>query len=286
MDDLHGLICAPNTQIDLTESNVRRHLGGYGFSAVPYEQTRHGLCGQGGDGNQVIDLSDGFEAWHSARSSINSSFRREFRKAEKLLNRSDVAVRHNVSDPKILTRLMELKSDAYQKSGYFDLFSLDWPNNLLRELFSSKQSESRAIISTLELEGKTIAISLCLRAPLVLHYWFPAYEPEFRKLKPGLALLFAQVRWASEQGMREFHLGLGDMQYKRQFASWMMPVRHGRLDLSLPQKFSGQVRQFSAMLEGRHKVSDIPAKLFRKLDRVAPLRCQRSALPAELRPRT
>jgi len=269
MDDLHGLICAPTIKLDLTGPNVRRHLGGYGFSAVPYEQARHGLFGQGGDGNQVIDLSEGFEAWHGARSSINSNFRREWRKAEKLLNRSDVTVVHDVSDPEILKRLIELKSDAYQKSGYFDLFSLDWPGDLLRTLLSSRESQNRAIISTLELEGRPIAISLCLRAPHVLHYWFPAYEPEYRKLKPGLALLFAQARWASEQGMREFHLGLGEMQYKRQFASWMMPVRYGRLDLNLSQKFSGHVRQFSTALEGRHKVSDIPAKLFRKFDRVA-----------------
>lgn len=269
MDDLHGMIAHPAVSISLSKSKVRQHIGGYAFSAVPFNQRRHGLTGHYGDGNQVMDLSDGYDAWLADRSEASSNFRREHRKAEKLLNEETTVIRHDVIDPKSFARLIALKQEAYVRSGHFDIFALEWPQPLLEELLRSGDQNARGILSTLSIDGELAAVTYCMRSLNVMHYWFPAYEAKFAKLKPGLALLFSLAKWASLEGLQELHLGLGDTQYKRQMASWMMPVRCGTLALSPTQQLATEFSAWGTKVEGRNRLLDIPAKYARKYDRAA-----------------
>lgn len=269
MDDLHGIIAHPKAVLDLGAPIVRKHLGGYAFSAVPYQQARHGLSGQYGSGNQVMDLSDGFEAWHAARSQESSNFRREWRKAQKVLSHESVDVRHDVVDAKNFDRMIDLKRQAYADAGHFDLFKLGWPRALLLELMKNDDGQARGVLSTLSIAGETAAIAYCMRSARVLHYWFPAYEAKYAKQKPGLALLFALAEWADQENLKELHLGLGDTQYKRQLASWMMPVKAGTLSLAPAQQIATTFSQWGAQVEGQNRLLDLPAKYTRKYERMA-----------------
>ena len=268
MDDLHGIVAAPDTVLDLQQRSVARHVGGYAFTATPSNQQRHGLNGQMGDGNQVMDLSAGYEAWLNERQTASSNFRREHRKVEALLNDPGTVVAHDATDPAAFDRLLELKQIAYDQSGHFPLFSLDWPRRLLETLAEQRAGDARGVLSTLHIEGQFAAISYCMRSEHVLHYWFPAYEEGYSKLKPGLALLFSLAQWSAGEGVKELHLGLGDTRYKRQMATYMAPVRAGTLALSGPQKLATLAASLATRLEGRHRLLDIPAKFARKYHRV------------------
>ncbi|WP_084421072.1 GNAT family N-acetyltransferase [Henriciella litoralis] len=267
MDDLHGIVAAPDTVLDLTGADVTRAVGGYSFSAVPSSQRRHGIIGQVGSGNQVMDLSSGYQAWLDERAGDSSNFRREQRKVEKLLDAPDTIVTHDIDDPAIMKRLFEQKSEAYRQSGHFDLFAIDWPAKLLTELLERRDETARGILSTLSIGGKVAAISYCMRSRDVMHYWFPAYEEAFAKQKPGLALLFSLAMWGADNGIRELHLGLGETRYKRQMATWMAPVRCGTLALSPAQKLATRCTELSFKVEGTHKLLDVPAKYARKYER-------------------
>lgn len=278
VDDLHGIICAPGTRLDLEAHRVRAKMQGYAFSAVPYAQCRHGLHGDRGDGNQVIDLSEGFEAWVASRSSVSSNVRRELRKAQRLLDADNVDIFHYESSGNLpedtLPRLVQLKTLGYGAAGHFDIFALDWPSLLLQRLLDTDTPDARGLVSTLHIDGQRAAISYVMRSSRVMHYWFPAYEAEFSNAKPGLALLLAQTKWAAETGITEFHLGLGDAQYKRQFASWMMPVRQGALALGWASRLAGRAASASFALEARAprkaaRVLAMPAKVARKWERAA-----------------
>jgi CelD/BcsL family acetyltransferase involved in cellulose biosynthesis len=268
MDDLHGIVAARNVALDLSRSDVTRHLGGYAFAAAPASQRRHGVTGQYGDGNQVMDLSNGYEAWLEERQAASSNFRREHRKIETLLDDPDTHVQHDVTDPQAFERLIELKQRAYEQSGHFKLFTLTWPQRLLETLARQKSADARGVLSTLHIKGELAAVAFCMRSERVMHYWFPAYEDKFAKQKPGLALLFSLAEWAATEGLRELHLGLGDTRYKRQLASWMAPVRAGTLALSAPQKFATACTALSFRLEHNHRLLTMPAKLARKYQRV------------------
>ena len=269
MDDLHGIIAHPTVKLDLQSADVRRHIGGYAFSAIPFQHCRHGLSGQMGDGNQVMDLQAGFEAWRADRAAYSANFRRAWRKADALLSAESTTVRHDVIDPKSFQRLIELKQDAYARAGHFDIFQLSWTRNFLEHLLQSGDNNARAILSTLSIEGTVAAIVLCMRSNSVLHYWFPAYEAKYAKHKPGMALLFSLAKWAALEGMGELHLGLGNDQYKRQMASWMMPVRAGALALSPIQAYATGFTAWGHRLEARNRFFSVPAKYARKYERIA-----------------
>ena len=267
MDDLHGIIAAPGTVLDLSRREVTRHIGGYAFSAVPAQQRRHGIAGQWGAGNQVMDLSSGYEGWLEERQDASSNFRREYRKVEKLLEDTATEVRHDVVDDAAFDRMIELKRDAYRQSGHFDLFQLGWPRRMLEALLEGRGAGARGVLSTLHIGGDLAAITYCMRSPSVLHYWFPAYEEAFSKQKPGLALLVSLAQWAAGEGIGELHLGLGETQYKRQMASWMAPVRGGAFALGGAQKLATSCTEVSLRIEGSSRLLDIPAKYARKYDR-------------------
>lgn len=269
MDDLHGIIAHPTIRLNLDQPAVRRHIGGFAFSAVPLQQYRHGLQGQIGDGNQVMDLSDGFDAWRTDRAANSSNFRREWRKAQKLIDAETTRIRHDVIDPSSFDRLIDLKRDAYARSGHFDIFNLDWTRALLERLSNSADNNARGILSTLSIDGDIAAISYCMRSNTTLHYWFPAYEAKFAKQKPGLALLFTLAKWAALEGMRELHLGLGDAQYKRQMASWMMPVRGGAFALSPVQQYATGFSAWGQRIEAQNRLLGVAAKYTRKYERMA-----------------
>lgn len=269
MDDLHGIIAHPAVSLDLQHTSVRQHIGGYAFAATPFTQRRHGLHWQASDGNQVMDLSRGYEAWLQDRRDASSNFRREHNKVEALLGDDQVEVRHEVIDAPSFDRLITLKREAYARAGHFDVFSLPWPRALLQTLLESGDDTARGILSTLSIGEEVAAIAYCMRSQSVLHYWFPAYEAKFAKQKPGLALLFSLAQRASAQGLNELHLGLGNVQYKRQMASWMAPVRCGALALSAPQQFATGFTRWGHRIEGQNRLSDLPAKSARKLDRIA-----------------
>ncbi|MHA7899183.1 MAG: GNAT family N-acetyltransferase [Henriciella sp.] len=269
MDDLHGIIAHPAVTLDLRSPQVRRWLGGYAFSALPYGQRRHGLHGQSGDGNQVMDLSSGYEGWLNRRSAESSNFRREWRKSQKLLDTPGTVVRHDVIDLTSFDRMIALKRAAYAQAGHFDLFELAWPRDLLLALLKSGDDGARGILSTLSIEGETAAITYCMRSDRVMHYWFPAYEAKFAKQKPGLALLFSLAEWVASEGIQELHLGLGNAQYKRQLANWMMPVRAGALALSPAQQVATGFTAWGQRLEGENRLLNMPAKYVRKYERMA-----------------
>ena len=268
MDDLHGIVAAPDTRLDLTRIAAAKGIGGYTFSATPFTQVRHGLKGQTGNGNQVMDLSTGYAAWLAERQDDSSNFRREHRKVEKLLTDPSVRIAHDVVDHEAFDRMIALKRKAYRESGHFDLFSLGWPRKLLETLQSAGAEDARGVLSTLRVDGALAAVVYCMRSASVLHYWFPAYEDEYSKLKPGLALLFSLAEWAAGEGIRELHLGLGETRYKRQMSTWMMPVRSGAVAFGLPQKLATQAYEAATRLEPKGRFLELPAKIARKYDRM------------------
>ncbi|MEQ8557450.1 MAG: GNAT family N-acetyltransferase [Henriciella sp.] len=268
--DLHGVIASPDSAIDLSTALETAGLGGYAFSAVPYQQARHGLSGMTGEGNQIIDLSAGYDGWLAERYEANSAFRRTHRKILKLFDDHEIEITHDRFDPRVFNRLIELKQDGYASAGHFDVFSLGWPQALLDALCHEETGEVRGVMSVMKINGEVAAACLCMRSASVLHYWYPGYEKAFADLKPGHAMLFSLAEWAAGEGISEFHLGLGNVQYKRQMASYAAPVRQGVLAVATPQKI---LTRFNAWSQAREasggRLFALPAKLARKVDRVA-----------------
>ncbi|WP_300380692.1 GNAT family N-acetyltransferase [Henriciella sp.] len=270
LGDLHGVIAMPGTRLDMTSALKAAGIGGYAFSALPYQQVRHGFRGSNGDGNQVVDLSQGYEAYLQERYNYNSSFRRTHRKVLAFLDNPALSVEHDTFDVKAFRRLIELKQQGYGRAGHFDIFQLGWPEHLLHQLAQNDCGEVKGVLSVMRLEGELVAACFCMRSASVLHYWFPGYEDRFADQKPGHAMLFSLLDWAGAQGIKEVHLGLGNVQYKRQMASFAAPVRQGTLAIALPQKALAGFHAWSARWEAEGRgAGAFSARVARKIERVA-----------------
>lgn len=267
MDDLHGVIAPAGQTLDIPQAMRSVGLGGYAFSAAPYTQVRHGLIGHCGEGNHIIDLSAGPDTYFAQRGAASRSFKRLRSKARRLIKDQGVEVRHDTHDPAAFNRMIELKQLALAEAGHLDLFSLDWPRKALEAIAASTATDARGVLSTLHMDGRLAAVTFNMRSEDVLHYWFPAYEPDLADSQAGNALLFSLVDWAAAEGIREIHLGLGAAQYKVMMGSYAMPVRIGETAVGRGAKLFSTFAAKARRLENRGGFA-LPAKLARKFDRV------------------
>jgi len=145
----------------------------------------------------------------------------------------------------------------------------DWEQGLLsspalrafaREAATALGARDVLWLSTLRLEGRTIAACLGYRVGDAYLYHKPAFDPEFAKFGPGHILLSEVVAECLATGVQEFNLGRGEGGYKSRWAtdahdlvsfsiaSTRMPaavtrrLRHAALALRVREHRGGAVR--------------------------------------------
>jgi len=83
------------------------------------------------------------------------------------------------------------------------------------------------VMSTLHIGDILVAVHMGMRSEKVLHWWFPAYDPAFRKLSPGLMLLTLLSKAAAERDIRQIDLGPGPEPYKKLVANSEQALARG-----------------------------------------------------------
>jgi CelD/BcsL family acetyltransferase involved in cellulose biosynthesis len=76
----------------------------------------------------------------------------------------------------------------------------------------------------LRLDGNLVAACLCQLHRGVLWYWIPAYNPDFVRWSPGIALLYDMLEHAHLEGLREVNFGYGEQMYKDMWATGSRPL--------------------------------------------------------------
>ena len=63
------------------------------------------------------------------------------------------------------------------------------------------------------------------------HYWFPAYDANYRRYSPGRILLLEMIRSAAEFGVRYIDLGAGGEPYKEHVGNDAAKIASGSMEL-------------------------------------------------------
>jgi CelD/BcsL family acetyltransferase involved in cellulose biosynthesis len=100
---------------------------------------------------------------------------------------------------------------------------------LLEEVVASV-GEVEGCLATLRFGGRLVAAHLGLRSGSTLHYWLPAYDPEFATFSPGTLLLAAMIREAEAQHVERIDLGKGEHDYKLRFANTSVRLGAGSIE--------------------------------------------------------
>lgn len=219
----------------------------------------------------VMDFSDGFAAYETARTPFaKSAFRAIRTRAAKATEQyGSVTLRFDDADPASFKDLLSWKRAQFVATGQTNVLEVAWVAALVHDLLASR-SGLRAQMSSLWFGERRVAVHLGLRTETTLHYWFPAYDASVQELSPGNLLLYQMAAAAAREGVRQIHLGAGEYRYKQEFANCTMPMRGVVATAStLPGRVAQGGQKFVAALGRRlpKAVATMPAGAFRRLDR-------------------
>jgi len=133
-------------------------------------------------------------------------------------------------EPCSLRQLIAWKSLQYNRARHpSDAFARPWTVSLLERIHATRTRTFAGVLSTLSAGDTLLAAHMGMRSESVLHWWFPAYDPNpsYLKFSPGLILLLELCRAANEFGIRTIELGPGDEPYKLLVANGQIDVGAG-----------------------------------------------------------
>ena len=120
------------------------------------------------------------------------------------------------------------KSEQYRQSGLIDLFSVPWTDNVLQRCSERAFGPFRGLTASLYLGDQLAAVETGIAAGGIYHSWFPAYDPRFASVSPGLLLLHGIIDQAQSLGLSRIDLGKGEQAYKAYYTDYEVPLSAGR----------------------------------------------------------
>jgi CelD/BcsL family acetyltransferase involved in cellulose biosynthesis len=180
-----------------------------------------------------IDLSRGFEAYLQEREAAGcEQFRNTRRKARKARREiGPVRFERHTDDRRVFRALLAWKTAQYRRKKATNYLAPAWTVALLESLLKQRNEAFSGVLSALYLGDRLAAVHLGMRSFGVLHFWFPAYDPELGKYSPGLILLVEMAQAASALGIRRIDLGRGNERYKTSLMSAATRLAEGSVDL-------------------------------------------------------
>ncbi|WP_374574873.1 GNAT family N-acetyltransferase [Phenylobacterium sp.] len=277
MCDYQGLVAEPGVKIaarDLVQAlGVHRFDFTHWLEGVePFDAFARGRMN-----SYVVDVAEGYAAYEAERKAAGVGVLKDCDKKRRKAERDAgpvVFTAFSRSETAFET-LIAWKRAQYQATGQTDIFASDWTVDLLRDLFASRDPDFGGVLFTLDIGDRLAAAHLHLRGRRTIHGWIIAHDPAFEKLSPGLLLFQSILRWMDETPYHRLDLGPGDYRFKRELANASQGMSHGFVGVpsaaTLVRSAAYGVRAAAEALPlGR--VSDLPGKAMRRMDRWRALR--------------
>lgn len=229
VSDVQGLVHRPGLTVDPVGLLARCRLAVLDFD--------HLLAGQfpGAvsrlEPSPVIDLPAGAEPYLEARARASRTFRRAGTKMQAL--RRDfgrVSFEWHSPAPDAFAALVRWKSAQYRRTGRIDRFAKPWIRELVQGLMSTETDAFAGRLAVLRVDGRPVAVQAALAAHGVLALWFPAYDPDFARYSPGVALRLEIIKAASEHGIARIDMGKGHSQHKELLKTGETMVAEARVE--------------------------------------------------------
>ena len=166
-----------------------------------------------------------------------------------------VRYEHYCDRSEVLEKLIELKREKFSRTNTFDILSVDWASNLLREMFKFQDDSFRGILSVLWANESMVGAHFGMISGDVMQYWFPVFDKRYAKYSPGLQLLSNTIRCACDEGIKRIDLSYGHSKFKEMFANEQETVQLGLVNFN-PLAFQIAKQRYHL----RYKLKSIPLK--------------------------
>ncbi|HEX7132165.1 MAG TPA: GNAT family N-acetyltransferase [Iamia sp.] len=228
LTDWQAAVLAPGTPWDAAALRRATGVAVWEFDhLVPSQASALGAPRTELHASPVMDLSDGWDAWIERRKGSGRIKKALYHGRRLGRQVGPVESELDTSDPGDLDVLMRWKSAQYRRTGRRDRFAQPQVVDLVRDLVATRTPGFAAHLSTMRVDGRTVAVCLALRSHGTLAHWFPAYDTELHRYQPGLVQLLEMVRLAAEDGVTTFDLGAGEHDYKDSFKDDELTVASG-----------------------------------------------------------
>ncbi|NNE00080.1 MAG: GNAT family N-acetyltransferase [Pirellulaceae bacterium] len=221
-NDAHNIICHRDTQIDWLWILSQMDVKAFDFHAMvgtdpddlqkySYVGTIRSFCAELGDDS--LAFLDKLEREHN-------TIRRQRQKSRKMAREvGPLELEIDCRDPDLLQQTIQWKRNQYRRTDILDFFTPDWTRQLLSELHHPPSADTvpgqaRGLLSVLRAGQNIVAAHYGIIEGDLLHYWFPTYDPAYRRYSPGTALFTAIVSDSTRCGIRCIDMGYGEQPYK------------------------------------------------------------------------
>ena len=214
MSDYHGVIAAPETEIDfnaLLRATGARRLEFQGWIGPPAPKASGILLRR-----RVADLSEGYDQWWAARNAEHHKFFKNIGRCQRNVEKDfgGFAFTWERVTPEVMDWVVALKREQYRKSAMHDVFGCGWTRKMLTDLAAYDDDHYGLRVGVFRHEGKIVAAEIGLMGSDEVHLWFPAYDPAYYRYSVGILLAVAIIKGVSAQGIKRFDFGTGGEEYK------------------------------------------------------------------------
>lgn len=232
LSNAHGVVLKAGVAIDGRDLVRACHLRSWKFhmamAAHPTYVGDHDVVQE----NMYIDLSQGFAAYEQGRLAAGSKSYRSLLRKERKLEREAESVKFtfHTDEVAMFDQLIRWKREQLHQKRDVDTFSVEWTTNLLRQILANPSEHLRAVVSVLDVNDQTAAISYDLVGHDIADTWIPAFGDQFASYSPGLILLRRRCQLYAEQDISKVYLGTPGLRWKDTFRSNADLVASGTID--------------------------------------------------------
>jgi CelD/BcsL family acetyltransferase involved in cellulose biosynthesis len=232
LNDFHGVVTAPNIEVNATELLTACRLASWDFDHLIGNQKSFDEHVKVIEEAPYIDLTQGFAGYCEARKQAGTEVIRKTISRGRKFQREvgDIAFEWHNTSPAVLQTLIDWKIQQFHRTGFMNLFAFDWTSKLLQKIIAEPTAQLSAVVSVLWHAEKPLAIAYQLRSFDILHAWFIAYDQQHATYSPGMTLFLKIAEEAATQGIKRIHLGAGDQRFKQSLGSGFIPVSVGEIE--------------------------------------------------------
>ena len=234
LNDYHGVIGSTNNLEKHFRATLRENnLKSYAFHALAPPSEQYAAFQFRELQTHHLDLSMGWESYRQWVRKHSSTVKRQGQKTRNLEKEvGPVRFEFDCQSGDVLERLIELKRAKYNRSKTFDILSVQWAADLLRELQTVNQPNFQGILQAMWAGDELVCVHFGLLTDKVLHYWFPIFDYHYSRYSPGTEMMMRVAEESCNRGLTKLDLGYGDDAYKFKFCNGNTRVLNGQVNFN------------------------------------------------------
>lgn len=273
LSDYHGVIAEADAEWEIEPLLRAAKLSVWSFNHLVDESHKFDAHVEVRSSSPQIDISLGYAQYAQGRREAGSDYIRKTEGLARKMGREVGELQFTLHEPcgQAMAQLIQWKSAQYQEGRLPDAFAVGWTNHLLNRIAESQQDSFAGVCSVLRAGDRIVAIHMGMRSAHVLHYWFPAYDPEFAKFSTGIILLLRMAEALATMGVRTIDLGEGKSQYKERLMTGEAAIQKGAVELPSLLATARRIQRGAEAYvarDGKPKILSLPLRAIRRVERM------------------